>query len=82
VKTHEPSQASKQRREARKIVQRFAFQDFKLAETINKLTPEQIADQLALIFPEGVIYNFAVRYDRGEVLTDARERGTIQQVTH
>jgi hypothetical protein len=69
-----------QRREARKIVQKFAFQDFLVAETINRLSAEQIADQMAMLFPEGVIYNFAVRYERGEVLTDSRGRGTIQQV--
>jgi hypothetical protein len=67
-----------QRREARKIVQKFAFQDFLVAESINRLTPEQIADKMATLFPDGVVYNFAVRYERGEVLTDSRGRGSIQ----
>lgn len=76
---HKRSQESLQRREARKIVQTFAFQDFKLAESINRLTPEQIADQMAVLFPEGVTYSFAARYDRGEVLTDSRGQGSIQR---
>jgi hypothetical protein len=67
-----------QRREARRIVQRFAFQDVKISETINMLTAEQLAAELAPMFPEGVIYHFAARYERGEVLTDSRGTGSIQ----
>jgi len=67
-----------QRREAKRIVQRFAFQDVKISESINMLTPERLAAELGLMFPEGVTYSFAARYDQGEVLTDSRGRGSIQ----
>lgn len=67
-----------QRREARRIVQRSAFQDRQMSETINKLTPEQLASELALVFPDGITYNFVARYERGEILADSRGRGSIQ----
>jgi len=75
---HKRSEESLQRREARKIVQRFAFQDQKLAETVNRLTPEQIVGQLQLVFPECVTYHFAAQYGQGEVLVDSRGRGSFQ----
>jgi hypothetical protein len=67
-----------QGREAKKIVQRFEFRDYELSESVNMLSPEKIAEFLGAVFPEGITYNFAARYDRGEVLTDSRGRGSIQ----
>ena len=68
-----------QRREARRIVQRFEFRDYELSESVNMLTPEKIAELLGAVFPEGITYNFAARYERGEVLLDSRGRGSCQR---
>ena len=67
-----------QRREARRIVQKFAFNDFIVSESINRLTPEQIENYVNAVLPEGVIYHFATSFERGEVITDSRGRGSIQ----
>lgn len=68
-----------QRREAARIVSQCALRDPDLAESINRLTPGELALGLQNRF--GTFDNYLVNsYDQGEVISDSLGRGTLQQI--
>lgn len=73
---HQRSEFSEQRRFARKALQRNAFQDRIVCETVNLLTRGELSDFLAASFD--FVLPSATEVDRGEVLSDSRGRGTLQ----
>jgi len=75
---HKRIRKANQRREAARIVSQAALRDPELAESINLLTPGAIALRLQNKF--GTFDNYIVNtYDQGEVISDSRCRGTLQQ---
>lgn len=56
---------------------RFARSDPVRAEAINLLTPEQIVDYLAVKYNE--VYIDVAQYEKGEVLTDSKGKGSLQR---
>ena len=84
---HKKSRAAKdhisdraaQRREAARIVSLHAIRDLQVKESINILTPGQVAVHLQAklgTFDVDIINSF----DQGEVLSDMYRRGTLQQL--
>jgi hypothetical protein len=72
------SDRASQRREAARIVSQAALRDPALAESINRLTPGEVALRLQNRF--GTFDTFIVNsYDKGEVLSDSLGRGTLQR---
>jgi len=68
-----------QHQEAVRIVSQAALRDPALAESINRLTPGEVALGLQNRF--GTFDTFIVNnYDKGEVLSDSLGRGTLQRI--
>jgi hypothetical protein len=68
-----------QQREAARIASEHAVRDLQVKESINRLTPGEIAVKLTKklgTFDVDVIN----RFDKGEVLSDMYRRGTLQQL--
>ena len=84
---HRRSRASKQRisdrdtqrREAARIVSQHALRDLQIKETINLLTPPELAYELtnALGTYDAQV---AQSFERGEVLSDMYRRGSLQRL--
>jgi hypothetical protein len=72
------SEAAIQRRLAKRLLLRNAFQDNILRETVNLLSADQLAtlmsDQLDYVLPH------VLRCERGEVLLDSRGTGSFQRI--
>ena len=68
-----------QRREAARIVSQHALRDLQIKETINLLTPPELAyaltNALGTYDPE-----VAASFERGEVLSDMYCRGSLQRL--
>jgi len=68
---------SKQRRDAKRFISNTSFQDRELAETVA------IVNRNAVLTYLGMKYEFVfpdvVNVEKGEVLTDARGRGSFQK---
>lgn len=73
------SDRATQRREAARIVSQHALRDLQVKETINLLTPPEIAyhltNTLGTYDPQ-----VAQSFERGEVLSDMYRRGSLQQL--
>lgn len=76
---HKRSMAARQRRAAKRLILNTARRDPHQAETICLLTPRQLMTKLQTKFKDGV-YEDAANCERGEILIDARGRGSLQQV--
>jgi hypothetical protein len=77
--SHRRNVRASQRRDAARIVSQAALRDPDLSESINRLTPGDIALKLQNKF--GTFDNYVVNtYDQGEVLSDSLGRGSLQQV--
>lgn len=76
---HRRSQASRQRRAARRFVIEHAHYDKWQAESVAQTPSKQVVEHLKGLF-EGVDVS-AVDIELGEVLTDRRGRGSLQRVT-
>lgn len=75
------SQRAREKRLARRVVQDSAWFDDELAERINVLTSDQISiltEKRGDWLGRGV--HVGREYDKGEVLTDVRGRGSLQEV--
>jgi len=73
------SDRATQRREAARIVSQHALRDLQLKETINLLTPPEIAYELTNALGT---YDPQVTasFEKGEVLSDMYCRGTLQRL--
>ena len=64
----------------RRLVRRKSFQDKRLAESVNVLDPFEIAGAVSVRF--GSVWLGATdEFTRGEILSDGRGEGALQQVT-
>ena len=68
---------SQQYREARKLVTSNSYHDRMLAESVCLTSPGQLSDHLKSKF-ESVLPCVTARYERGEVLTDKKGTGSLQ----
>jgi hypothetical protein len=70
-----------QRREAARIVSQHALRDLQVKETINLLTPPELAYALSNVLgtydPE-----VAASFERGEVLSNAYAEGSLQRLDY
>lgn len=74
---HTRSEESEQRRFIKRLVMQSAFQDRQRSETVNLLTPSQIAASAVSAF-DYVLPELTSNFMRGEVLSDGRGNGTLQ----
>jgi hypothetical protein len=74
---HKSSVEAEQRRFARKALQRNAYQDRIVCETVNLLTNDELSDLLRANFE--FVLPSVKDVDRGEVLADSLGRGTLQK---
>lgn len=74
---HQRSEFSEQRRFARKILQRNAYEDRIACETVNLMTSGALNDVLRANFE--FVVSSTVDVERGEVLADSLGRGTLQK---
>jgi hypothetical protein len=74
---HKRSEISEQKRFIKRLVFQCAFQDQQRCETVNILSREAIASSVSETF-DYVLFGLA-DYERGEVLTDSRGNGSLQQ---
>jgi len=74
---HTRSKAAEQRRHARHLVLDESYRDPIVAETVNFLDREQIANCLNARF--GYVEQSAVQFTRGEIIADSRGEGSLQQ---
>jgi hypothetical protein len=70
-------QRRQQRRYARSLVINYSYQDPILAETVNLLSKESIADRLRARF--NYVEMAAVKFELGEVIMDSKGKGSFQQ---
>lgn len=74
----EALQRGLERKEAKILVMKNAFMDREKGEMVNLLSGEQINGLLLETF--GSLLTVDSRYEKGEVLTDNRARGSLQQI--
>lgn len=75
---HRRSVKAQQRRDARRIVLEASFRDRDLAETVNRVKPNELITELRKKY--STIFVEVARVDPGEILIDSRGRGTLQQI--
>ncbi len=74
------SEIARQRRFIRRLVRLKSFQDKRLAESVNVLGTFEIAGAVSVRF--GSVWLGAVdEFSRGEILSNGRGEGSLQQVT-
>ena len=74
------SEIARQRRFVRRLVRLKSFQDRRLAESVNVLGAVEIAGAVSDNF--GSVWLGATdEFSRGEILSDGRGAGSLQQVT-
>jgi len=73
------SERASQRREAARIVSQAAVRDLLVKESLNALSPGQIAAHLQTRTGTFDIF-ICNSYDQGEVLSDSLGRGSLQQI--
>lgn len=76
---HRRSPASRQRRAARRYILNHAYRDRIQAETVAKTPSKELIDFLKEKF-EGVDISALNIIEQGEVTSDSRGRGSMQQV--
>jgi len=69
-----------QRHDLHKFIVTVSYHDLKLDETVNLVTPTLQMSFLQEKYKEGVSQHL-ITFDSGEVLTDSRGRGSMQQVS-
>jgi hypothetical protein len=74
---HKTSAEAEQRRVAKRILQRSAFQDRIVCETVNLLSGQELSSLLSASFD--YVLPSAADVERGEVLADSLGRGTLQK---
>ena len=73
------SLASIQRRYISRLISQQAYRDTRLAESINTLTHRQI--ETSLLDKYGAVATpYHLRHTRGEVISDSRGEGSLQQI--
>lgn len=74
------SEIARQRRFIRRLVRKKSFQDRRVAESVNVLGTFEIAGAVSNRF--GSVWLGAVdEFTRGEILSNGRGEGSLQQVT-
>jgi len=81
---HRRSQKKQLERQQRHALHKFivstSYHDIKLEETVNVLSPTLQMSFLQDKYKDGVNQHLII-FDRGEVLTDSRGRGSLQTVS-
>lgn len=84
IMPHKRSVEARQKRDARHIILAGSFHDPHLAETVCRTSRQMILDRLrakyGFIKPRVAWDVFLADSEKGEVLIDARGRGTLQQI--